>query len=140
MAIPKPAWDKATGRIDSEVAAYWRDHYDLTQILARDWATLGPKLRGKLHVTVGDRDSFYLDGAVRLLDRCLAGTREAGRGPYYAGSVQFGAGQGHCHTGGDPEVELTVNRLTVNQRLLPQMARRMLATAPAGAGVASWRY
>ncbi|HZD06147.1 MAG TPA: hypothetical protein VE173_14645, partial [Longimicrobiales bacterium] len=33
---PAPIWDKVTGRIDPEVAAYWREHYDLTHILERD--------------------------------------------------------------------------------------------------------
>ena len=33
-----------TGVIDKSVAAYWREHYDLRDILERDWATLGPKL------------------------------------------------------------------------------------------------
>src|SRR5262249_36076788 len=95
---PRPLWDKATGAIDREVAAYWRERYDLSHILARDWRTLGPKLQGKIHVTMGDKDSFYLDGAVRLLDRFLDGTREAGRGPFYAGSVEIGKNQSHCYT------------------------------------------
>ncbi|HEY8020209.1 MAG TPA: alpha/beta hydrolase-fold protein [Thermoanaerobaculia bacterium] len=136
---PKPAWDKATGGIDPAVAAYWREHYDLTHVLERDWRTLGPHLAGKIHVTVGEKDSFYLDGAVRLLARFLAGTREAGRGPFYAGSVDIGAGQPHCYTG-DPATDVTGARLSVNQRLLPQIERRMLETAPAGADVTSWRY
>ncbi len=135
---PLPAWDKTTGAIDHRVAAYWREHYDLSHILERDWKTLGPKLTGKIHVTVGDKDSFFLDGAVRLLDRFLAGTREAGRGPFYAGSVDFGRDQPHCYTGGQGDA--AGERLSLNQRLLPAMQSRMLATAPAGADVASWRY
>lgn len=31
-------------------AAYWRENYDLSHILCRDWPTLGPKLRGKLWI------------------------------------------------------------------------------------------
>ena len=27
---PQPIWDKRTGVIDQQVAAYWREHYDLT--------------------------------------------------------------------------------------------------------------
>ena len=53
----KPLYDKATGVIDAEVAKYWRDHYDLRHILERDWATLGPKLRGKIHLTSGTMDN-----------------------------------------------------------------------------------
>jgi hypothetical protein len=41
---PKPIWDKITGKIDKSVAAHWRENYDLSYILERDWATLAPKL------------------------------------------------------------------------------------------------
>ena len=44
---PKRIWDKKTGVIDKEVAAYWRENYDLRHIMERDWQTLGPKLQGK---------------------------------------------------------------------------------------------
>ena len=79
---PKPIWDKRTGVIDRDVAGYWRDHYDLSYILRRDWATLGPKLRGKLHIYVGDMDNYYLNNAVYLVEEFLE-DREArvrGRG------------------------------------------------------------
>ncbi|MEE8116977.1 MAG: hypothetical protein V3T28_07720, partial [Gemmatimonadales bacterium] len=49
---PRRIWDKLTGEIDHEVAAHWRENYDLSYILRRDWQTLGPKLRGKLHIYV----------------------------------------------------------------------------------------
>ena len=42
---PKAIFNKATGEIDHNVAAYWREHYDLSYILRRDWATLGPSCR-----------------------------------------------------------------------------------------------
>ena len=45
---PQRIYDKRTGVIDKKVAAYWREHYDLVHIMRRDWATLGPKLQGKL--------------------------------------------------------------------------------------------
>ena len=61
---PRRAWDKRTGDIDHEVTAYWRENYDLRYILERDWATLGPKLVGKLHIYVGDMDNYYLNNAV----------------------------------------------------------------------------
>ncbi len=56
-----------TGAIDKQVLAYWHDHYDLTAILKRDWPTLGPKLEGKIHLTVGDGDTYFLNNAVHLL-------------------------------------------------------------------------
>ncbi|HEY1262979.1 MAG TPA: hypothetical protein VGF06_05610, partial [Terriglobales bacterium] len=50
---PKPIFNKETGEIDRSVAEYWREHYDLTDILRRNWPALGPKLQGKLHIYVG---------------------------------------------------------------------------------------
>jgi hypothetical protein len=62
---PKPLWNKLTGTIDKSVAAYWRDNgYDLREYAQRNWATLGPKLAGKLHFFAGDMDDFYLNLAV----------------------------------------------------------------------------
>jgi hypothetical protein len=136
---PKPIFDKRTGEIDHKVAEYWREHYDLRYILERDWKTLGPKLVGKLHVKVGDSDTFYLERAVRLLEQFLESTKLPGRGPYYGGSFEYGVGHPHCFSG-DPSVPVTIARLTINQRLMPVMTEWMLKTAPAGADVKSWRY
>ncbi|MGB8474252.1 MAG: alpha/beta hydrolase-fold protein, partial [Candidatus Acidiferrum sp.] len=66
---PKPLWNKATGKIDHSVALYMRDHgYDLSYNIRTNWTTLGPKLRGKIHVYVGDMDNFYLNLAVYKLE------------------------------------------------------------------------
>jgi hypothetical protein len=68
---PRPLWDRKTGAIDAEVARSW-EKYDICLLLERNWKTLGPKLRGKLHVYVGDKDTFYLDGPTILLKQALA--------------------------------------------------------------------
>ncbi|HKE23550.1 MAG TPA: alpha/beta hydrolase-fold protein [Bryobacteraceae bacterium] len=69
---PKPLWDKRTGKIDKSVAEYMRDHgYDLTYHLKTNWAKLGPQLQGKLHISVGDMDNFYLNLAVYMLEDTL---------------------------------------------------------------------
>ena len=34
--LPAPIFDKETGQIDPKVAAYWREHFDLTHIVQRD--------------------------------------------------------------------------------------------------------
>jgi putative esterase len=66
-------WDLRTGHVRRDVAEYFRSHdYDLRDYLERNWATLGPKLRGKIHVFVGDYDTFYLNLAVYRLDDFLA--------------------------------------------------------------------
>jgi hypothetical protein len=66
---PRPLWDKRTGKIDHEVAMYMRDHgFDLRYYAEKNWATLGPKLAGKLHFIAGDMDNFYLNLAVYLFE------------------------------------------------------------------------
>ena len=132
---PAPLWDPETGVIDRDVALYMRDNYDLSHIIRRDWETLGPTLEGKLHIAVGDEDNYYLEEAVMLLEDFLESTDD----PYYGGSVSYGYRHPHCYSGPPNELSVRLTRLTYNQRILPQMAVRMIATAPAGADM-SWRY
>ncbi len=61
---PKPIWNKRTGAIDSTVAAWWKEHFDLSYIMKRDWAKIGNKLKGKVHIYCGDMDNYYLNNAV----------------------------------------------------------------------------
>lgn len=42
--------------------------YDLRHYAEKNWATLGPKLSGKLHFIAGDMDNFYLNLAVYLFE------------------------------------------------------------------------
>ncbi|MBI1832608.1 MAG: enterochelin esterase [Planctomycetes bacterium] len=63
---PMPLWDRNTGVIDGDVANAWK-RYDIRLILEDNWKTLGPKLAGKIHVYMGGEDTFYLEGATRLL-------------------------------------------------------------------------
>lgn len=67
---PRQVWDRETGEIDTDVARTW-EKYDIRLILERNWKTLGPKLQGKLHVIMGDVDTFYLEGATVLLKQSL---------------------------------------------------------------------
>jgi hypothetical protein len=127
---PKRIFDKRTGEIDHEVAKYWKEHYDLSAIMQRDWKTIGPKLAGKLHLYVGEADTFYLDRAVHLLKDFLDMTTD----PYYHGSFEFGMRKPHCYPGEyDPAVGL-------NQHYWPEMVKHMEETAPAGADLKSWKY
>ena len=68
---PSRAWDRRTGLIDPAVVRAWRS-YDIRLKLEENWATLGPKLGGKLHVWTGELDTFYLTGAVEKLASSLA--------------------------------------------------------------------
>ena len=68
--LPRHLWDRRTGQIAPAVAKAWQP-YDIRLKLERNWKELGPKLRGKLHITVGSLDTFYLEGAVVRLAAAL---------------------------------------------------------------------
>lgn len=132
---PKRLWDKLTGEIDQEVAAYWREHYDLGHLLRRDWEHLGPKLRGKIHLYCGDMDNFYLNNAVYLVEEFLQSTTA----PPYEGEVDYGDRAEHCWNG-DHTRPNAISRLRYHQMFVPRAIARLLQTAPPGADVTSWRY
>ncbi|MFT4606047.1 MAG: hypothetical protein ACI9W4_002793 [Rhodothermales bacterium] len=132
---PKPIWDKLTGEIDPDVASYWRENYDLRHIMERDWATLGPKVAGKIHILTGDMDNYYLNNAVYLAEEFLESTTN----PPYDGVVDYGDRAEHCWNG-DHDNPNAISRLRYNTRYLPQILERIAESAPAGADLTSWRY
>jgi hypothetical protein len=132
---PAPIWDKESGVINHDIAAYWRENYDLRHILERDWATLGPKLEGKLHIYVGDMDNYYLNNAVYLAEDFLKSTTN----PHYGGEVDYGDRAEHCWNG-DHENGNHISRLRYNSMYINKIIARMEATAPEGADLKSWRY
>ncbi len=67
---PMHLWNRETGRIDPGVAEAWRK-YDIRLKLEREWPEIGSKLTGKLHVYMGEQDTFLLEGAVKLLKESL---------------------------------------------------------------------
>jgi enterochelin esterase-like enzyme len=68
--LPRRLWDRRTGRVDPEVAKSW-EAYDIRLQLERNWESLAPLLEGKLHITTGSLDTFYLEGAVIKLAEVL---------------------------------------------------------------------
>src|SRR5882757_5668637 len=136
---PQPIFDKATGEIDHKVAAYWKEHYDLDAKLRRDWGTLGPKLQGKIHLYVGDADTYFLNDAVYLMEDFLKTTGTPGHGVPYEGEVKYGPRAEHCWNG-DPTLPNAYSRLHYNTMYLPQIMERIAKTAPAGADLTSWKY
>lgn len=130
---PAKLWNSETGAIDPKVAEYWREHYDLTALLQRDWQRLGPKLIGKLHITMGTKDTFYLDAAAHRMETFLESTKLPGKGPYYGGSFDFGNNEPHCYAGKIPE------GVSLFTYYLPIFAKHMETMAPKGADVDSWR-
>ena len=131
---PKPIFDKRSGVIDAGVAAYWREHFDLSYIIARDWATLGPKLKGKIHLYVGNGDNYYLTDSVYFAQERLEALR-----PAYEGEVAYGDRAEHCWNG-DPTQPNAYSRLHYDFQYLPAILERIKASAPAGADLSSWRY
>lgn len=132
---PKPIWNKRTGAIDPAVAAYWREHYDLSHVIARDWKTLGPKLAGKIHIYVGSADNYMLNNAVYFAQERLQSLKD----PAYGGEIDYGDRAEHCWNG-DHSQSNAYSRLHYNSFYVPRIMERIKATAPAGADLTSWRY
>ena len=131
---PRRIWDRLTGEIDPVTAAHWRENYDLGHILRRDWAKLGPKLRGKLRIYAGDMDNYYLNNAVYVVEEFLRNAE-----PAADAVIDYGDRDEHCWNG-DHTRPNAYSRLRYVQMVLPWAAERMLMTAPKGADVRSWRY
>jgi S-formylglutathione hydrolase FrmB len=95
---PQPIFDRATGAVDPAVAAYWREHFDISHIIRRDWKTLKPKLDGKIHLNVGDVDTFHLNESAKLLQQELDKLGAKSSFTYVPGGTHFNTGA----IGGDP--------------------------------------
>jgi Putative esterase len=67
---PMQLFNRDSGAIDREVAAAW-EKYDVSRILRDHWKDLGPRLDGKIHLTVGSADTFHLDESARLLEQTM---------------------------------------------------------------------
>jgi hypothetical protein len=124
---PAYVWDPMTGVIDKNVVQYWHDHFDLTAWLQSHWSTLAPKLDGKLHIAVGDEDTYYLDNAVYLMEEMM--NKQT---PKIRAEFDYGRKQPHCYDG-------TYGRMSEEQLYMPKMADWIVKTAPQGADM-SWRY
>ena len=131
---PKPIFDKVSGDIDAGVAGYWREHYDLSYIIQRDWSTLAPRLQGKIHIYVGTGDNYYLTDSVYFAQERLEALQ-----PKYEGAVAYGERAEHCWNG-DPQLPNAYSRLHYNYQYLPVILQRIATTAPRGADLESWRY
>lgn len=90
---PVPLWDGESGKMNRQVAEHWRK-YDLRHHLESNWATIGPKLKGKIRVYSGDADEYFLNNAVHRLDRFLKSAK-----PLAEARIVFGPNQGHGFRG-----------------------------------------
>jgi len=132
---PKRIWDRISGKIDKQVAAYWREHYDLTYIMKRDWAKHGADWQHKIHLYCGDMDNYYLNNAVYLAEDML----EATAAPHYDGVVDYGDRAEHCWNG-DHNNGNHISRLRYHRMFVQKYAEKVHLIAPNGADLLSWRY
>lgn len=62
---PMPLWDRMNGIVNAAVAKNWKK-YDIKLFLLKHTSYL-KKLNGKLHISVGDKDTYLLEQSVRAL-------------------------------------------------------------------------
>ena len=132
---PKPIWDKLTGEIDHDVANYWKENYDLSYIMQRDWDKIGKDLEGKINIYCGDMDNYYLNNAVVLTEEFLESTKT----PYYGGEVDYGNNAEHCWNG-DQENPNYISRLRYNTMYLDKIKDRLKKTAPRSHKLKNWGF
>ena len=121
----KPLVDSRTGAIDKSVAQYWKEHYDLLYYLQRNWPSVGPKLVDKLHVYVGNMDSFFLERPVREMEAWMKTTED----PHYEGFFMYGDQKPHCWSGPGTSADR-----------IREMAEYGLRKKPAGTTTPWWKY
>lgn len=85
---PMKLFDFDTGRIDPDVQKAWQK-YNISELLTENWKTLGPKLKGKIHIFVGTADTFHLNESVKLLDDELKKLGSDARIEYIEGKTHF---------------------------------------------------
>jgi hypothetical protein len=132
---PMPIWDKLTGEIDHDVANYWKENYDLSYIMQRDWDKIGKDLEGKINIYCGDMDNYYLNNAVVLTEEFLESTKN----PYYGGEVDYGNNAEHCWNG-DQENPNYISRLRYNTMYLDKIKGRLKKTAPRNHKLKNWGF
>ena len=132
---PKRIFDKYTGAIDSSVAKYWRDNYDLTYIIKRDWPKIGNSLKGKIHIYVGDMDTYYLNDAVYTAEDMLKKLTN----PNCSCTIDYGDRAEHCWNGDHTQPNY-ISRLRYNQMFIKKWAEEIKTRAPKGVDLKSWRY
>ena len=121
----EPLFDKRTGVINKQVAAYWKEHYDLLYYLQKNWSTVGPKLVDKLFFFTGDVDTYYLNNSTKELEKWMKTTTN----PHYEGFFMYGDNKPHCWTGPVSSAER-----------LKEIAQFIQRKRPEGATTSWWAY
>jgi hypothetical protein len=121
----QPLFDKKTGVINKDVAAYWKEHYDLLYYLQTHWSTVGPKIVDKLFFYTGDADTYYLNNSTKELEKWMKTTEN----PHYEGFFMYGDNKPHCWSGPVSSWDR-----------LKEMAQFIQRKRPEGATTAWWTY
>ncbi|MDB5090505.1 MAG: hypothetical protein JWR09_4499 [Mucilaginibacter sp.] len=132
---PKRIFDKYTGAIDTSVAHYWRDNFDLTYIIKRDWPKIGGSLKGKIHIYVGDMDTYYLNDAVYTAEEMLKKLDN----PNCNCVIDYGDRAEHCWNGDHTQPNY-ISRLRYHQMFIKKWAEEVKTRVPKGVDLKSWRY
>ena len=64
---PEAICDHQTGEVNKNVFEHWKN-YDISLYLRTSWDKLQKDLYGKIRVSAGEQDNFYLNTAVHLLE------------------------------------------------------------------------
>jgi len=132
---PEPIWDKKNGTINKQVANYWKENYDLTHIIQRDWPKIGEKIKGKINIYVGDMDNYYLNNAVYNAEDVLKKLSN----PSCNCTVDYGDREEHCWNG-DHKNPNYISRLRYHRMFIPKWTEEVQSRSPKGADLSSWRY
>lgn len=93
---PRMAFDLDTGVIDHDIVARDWSRFDITARLRADPDRYAPILRERVRLMCGSRDSYYLEGAVRLLAKTLDEVAPITEGePAPGGSIEIVDGATH---------------------------------------------
>ncbi len=60
--------DPESGTINSNALPYW-ERYDISLLLRSNWTQYQEDLKGKIRISIGDQDNFYLNKAVHLFEK-----------------------------------------------------------------------
>jgi S-formylglutathione hydrolase FrmB len=101
--LPTLMFDPVTGKIDHFIAEQW-EKYDLKKVLEKNWATLGPRIQGKIWIWTGDMDGLYSNVATRFLKMFLDKTEN----PKSDAKISFTPMAGHCQEWSDKAVLMMV--------------------------------
>jgi enterochelin esterase-like enzyme len=81
---PQRICNYRSGEIDTPVFEHWKK-YDISRYLLANWNSLKSDLDGKVRLTVGSSDNFYLNHAVQLLDSHMKQHNAKFETAYYPG-------------------------------------------------------